>query len=156
MLPAVAWDRGDAARGEAIFRARACSTCHAGTGKLGPDLTGVTNRFSRDDLFAAILYPNRDVAPLYRMTAIETKSGQLFSGMVAFESADGVILQTGATTTVRLATSDILSRQPSTRSLMPAGLLKDLKGADLADLYSYLRTLQPAGSAAMKKQGSIR
>ena len=44
---------------------------------------------------------------------------------------------------MRVATPDIASRSPSTRSLMPNGLLKDLKPDDLADLYSYLQTLKP-------------
>jgi hypothetical protein len=54
-----------------------------------------------------------------------------------------VILQTGAATTVRVATADMVSRLPGNRSLMPDGLLKDLKVADLADLYRYLQTLRP-------------
>jgi putative membrane-bound dehydrogenase-like protein len=143
VLQSVDWDKGDAGRGEALFRARGCAACHTGTSRLGPDLTGVTNRLSRADLFDAILYPSRDVAPPYRVVKIETRDGQAYSGIVAFESADGVILQTGAATTVRVATADMASRQPTTRSLMPDGLLKDLKPDDLADLYSHLQTLKP-------------
>ena len=82
------------------------------------------------------------MAPAYRTSVIETQNGQLVTGIVAFESADGLIVQTGATTTVRLATPDIVSRLPSNRSLMPDGLLKDLKPSDLADLYSYVQTLK--------------
>jgi putative membrane-bound dehydrogenase-like protein len=143
LLKRVNWKEGDAVRGEALFRNRACQTCHAGARALGPDLTGVTSRFSREDLFTAIIYPSRDVAPAYRTSVVETRQGQLYTGIVAFESADGIILQTGATTTVRLANDEIVSRVPSNRSLMPDGLLRDLKPADLADLYSYLQTLKP-------------
>ncbi len=144
LLQTVPWDKGDAGRGEALFRARGCVTCHTGTTRLGPDLTGVTSRFSRGDLFDAIIYPSRDVAPPYRVTRIETRAGQTYFGIVAFESADGVILQTGAATTMRVATPDIASRSASTRSLMPNGLLKGLKPDDLADLYRYLQTLKPS------------
>ncbi len=144
LLSTVPWDKGDAGRGEALFRSRACVTCHTGSTRLGPDLTAVTTRFSRGDLFDAIIYPSRDVAPPYRVTRIETHSGQVYYGIVAFFSADGIILQTGAATTVRLATPDIASESPSTRSLMPNGLLKGLKPEDLADLYSYLQTLKPS------------
>lgn len=143
LLQAAPWDRGDATRGETLFRARACATCHTGTTRLGPDLTAVTTRFSRPDLFDAIFYPSRDVAPPYRVTRIETRGGQVHFGIVAFESADGVILQTGAATTVRVGTPDIASRSLSLRSLMPNGLLKGLEPVDLADLYSYLQTLKP-------------
>jgi putative heme-binding domain-containing protein len=152
LLRSVVWQEGDARRGEVLFRTRACQTCHAGSRALGPDLTGVANRFSRDDLFTAIIYPSRDVAPAYRTWVIETRSGQLVTGMIAFESADGLIVQTGATTTVRIATADIASRLPSNRSLMPNGLLKDLKAGDLADLYSYLQTLKPATTPGKAKR----
>jgi putative heme-binding domain-containing protein len=144
LLQTVPWDKGDAGRGEALFRVRACATCHTGTTRLGPDLTAVTSRFSRADLFDAIIYSSRDVAPPYRVTRIETHTGQVYYGIVAFFSADGVILQTGAATTVRVAAPEIVSQSQTTRSLMPNGLLKGLKPEDLADLYSYLQTLKPS------------
>jgi putative heme-binding domain-containing protein len=147
LLRSVDWSKGDVARGEVLFRDRACQTCHSGGRALGPDLTGVSNRFSRADLFTAIIYPSKDVAPAYRTTVIETQSGQIHTGIIAFESADGIILQTGATTTLRIGTPDIAARSPGTRSLMPNALLKDLKPADLADLYRFLQTLQPKPGA---------
>lgn len=74
---------------------------------------------------------------------VETKQGTILSGVVAFESADGLIVQTGASETVRIATLDIASRQPSARSLMPTGLLKGLTPREIADLFRYIETLEP-------------
>jgi putative membrane-bound dehydrogenase-like protein len=145
------WTAGRAEPGEAIFRARACHTCHAGPGRLGPDLAGVAARFSRDDLWAEIVTPNREVAPPYRVTLVETRDGRILSGIVAFESADGLILQTGASETQRIATADIASRQPSSRSLMPTGLLKGLTPNEVADLFRYLEEYgKPPASAAQR------
>ena len=138
----VDWAAGDAVNGAKRFSERGCLTCHAGPRALGPDLKGVTNRLSRNDLFTAIIAPSLDVSPAYRTTLVESRDGQVFSGMIAFESADGLIIQTGATTTVRVANSDILSRHVGTRSLMPDQLLKDLDDQALADLYAYLRALK--------------
>lgn len=143
LMKRVVWEKGEASRGQTIFIERGCQICHAGATPLGPDPRGVTSRFSRADLFNAIIFPNRDVAPAYRTTSFLMRDGQSYNGIVAFESADGVMVQTGATTTVRLAGSDIVSRQPSNLSLMPSGLLADLPPSALADLYSYLKTLQP-------------
>jgi putative membrane-bound dehydrogenase-like protein len=140
-LKDVPWDQGDAARGAEVFRARGCQTCHAVQGALGPNLAGAAGRMSREDLFTAIGDPSRDVAPPYRTTAYLMKDGQSHAGVVMFGSADGVIVQTGATTTVRLATGDIAATRPGTLSLMPNGLLDGLKPGDLSDLYAYLRTL---------------
>jgi putative heme-binding domain-containing protein len=101
----------------------------------------VTKRFSREDLFTAIVHPSRDVAPAYRVTNFDLKRGQRVSGIVIFESADGYIIQANATDTLRLATEEIESLRPSPQSLMPEGLLKDLRPEDWADLDAYLRTL---------------
>jgi len=76
----------------------------------------VTDRFARADLFAAIVAPNLDVSPLYKTTLVETRQGLVYSGTIAFESADGLMIQTGATTTVRgspSTTSPPESRGPS-------------------------------------------
>ncbi len=141
LLEGVPWEKGDAARGAEVFRARGCQTCHAVQGALGPALSGAAQRFSREDLFLAIADPSRDVAPPYRTTMFLTKDGQVFTGIVAFSSADGYIVQTGATTTVRINTSDIAGIRPGALSLMPNDLLKGLKSLDLADLYAYLRSI---------------
>jgi putative membrane-bound dehydrogenase-like protein len=141
VLRAVNWKGGDATRGAALFQQRGCQTCHSGSTPLGPDLGGVADRFSPADLFNAIIFPNRDVAPPYRTTTFQTRNGQALTGIVMFESADGVIVQTAASTTVRLATEEIVSRRPGTLSLMPNGLLAGLQSSQLADLYQYLKTL---------------
>jgi putative membrane-bound dehydrogenase-like protein len=139
---ATPWTRGDAARGEALFVNRGCQACHSGPRPIGPDLGGVAGRFSPTDLFDAIVFPSRDVAPAFRATTFQTRDGQSYSGLLAYQSAGGVIVQTSLATTVRLAEEDIISRQPSTVSFMPAGLLGGLQPQDLADLYAYLKTLQ--------------
>jgi len=141
IIQKVPWDKGDVARGEALFRGRGCQTCHAAQGGVGPNLVGAANRFSREDLLDAIIYPSRDVAPGYRTTIFKMKDGQIYTGLIAFESAEGYIIQTGATTTVRVNSADIASQRPGTMSLMPNGLLKGLQPEEISDLYSYLRSM---------------
>jgi len=143
VLGAVPWDKGDALRGESIFIQRGCQTCHASASPLGPDLAGVAKRFSPYDLFQAIVYPSRDIAPQYRATTYQTRAGQTYTGTPVFESPDGVILQTSANETIRLADENIASRGPANISLMPSGLLNGLSRTDLADLYAYLAELRP-------------
>ena len=139
-LAAVAWDQGDIERGRKLYAARGCAQCHSAGSGLGPDLSGATGRFSRDDLFIAIALPNRDVSPRYQTTLIETKSGKSYTGMIVYEAADGLLLRNGVNQTFRLETRDIESRRNLPTSLMPEGLLKDLQDEDLADLYAYLGT----------------
>jgi len=137
-VPAVEWEAGDVERGRKRVRDRGCEACHGGWARVGPDLAGATRRLSRDDLLTASVNPSRDVAPAYRTTDIDLKDAKRISGIVVFESADGLIVQTGAAETRRVATEDIDSRTPSSKSLMPDGLLKGIKPEELADLFAFL------------------
>jgi putative heme-binding domain-containing protein len=139
-LAAVDWSAGDVERGEALFRNRGCGQCHGNGQSLGPDLLGVTSRFSRDDLFIAIALPNRDVSPRYQTVLVETKSGKTYSGLVVYDSADGILLRNGVAQTYRVDARDIVNQRTLPNSLMPEGLLKDLDDRQLADLYLYLKS----------------
>jgi putative membrane-bound dehydrogenase-like protein len=148
-LARINWAAGDRARGRAVFEKQACHRCHAaGTRatnpRLGPDLAGAANRMSREDLFAAIIYPSRDVSPAYRTTSIVTRAGRVYQGIVVYESPDGTLLQTSPDVTVRITGQELLSMEPGDRSLMPDGLLNDLSDGALADLYAYLKGLTAA------------
>src|SRR5205807_1872111 len=125
-----------------VFVRAQCSSCHSGAQALGPDLKGVAGRFSRADLFTAILQPSKDVPPRYRTTLLTTVGGKSYQGMIVYEAADSVILQTGPLTTVRLTDTQISERHPSTRSLMPSGLLDRMSDREIADLYAYLKELK--------------
>lgn len=135
------WTRGDAARGRHVFVKASCATCHSGGQALGPDLAGVGNRFSRDDLFTTLLQPSRDVPARYQTTLVETRDGKVYQGIVIYDAVDSLILQTGATTTVRVAGDQVAGRRPTAISLMPAGLLDPLRDEEIVDLYAYLKTL---------------
>ncbi|MEZ6055861.1 MAG: c-type cytochrome [Planctomycetaceae bacterium] len=140
-LSTVDWTQGDASRGEKLFTTRACVQCHGGRSALGPDLSGVTGRFSKADLFTAIVLPNRDVSPRYQTTTIITNEGKSYTGLIVYESVDGLVLRDATNRTYRIESNQIEFRRTVPTSLMPTGLLKDLKPTDLADLYSYLHSL---------------
>ncbi len=140
-LAKVEWEAGSAARGREVFVARACQRCHEAAGHLGPELKGAVARMSRDDLFRAILDPNLDVSPTYHTTTIVTAAGQVYNGVIVYESPESTLLQTGPDTTVRLTNTEASSARKSLRSLMPSGLLDPLSDQQLSDLYAYLKTL---------------
>jgi putative heme-binding domain-containing protein len=98
---------------------------------------------SREEVLAAIAFPSRDIAPAYRSVIFRLRDGQTVSGIVAFESADGWLVQTGAGLSIRIDSANVVSREVSNVSLMPAGLLSGLSSTALADLYAYLKTIQP-------------
>jgi putative heme-binding domain-containing protein len=141
-LAKVKWDAGSDERGRTVFEKRVCHRCHAGSGPLGPDLAGVASRLSRDDLFAHIVDPNKEVSPLYQTTQVVTAKGRVVVGLIVYESPESTLVQTGPDTTVRVTGEEIVSMTKSNQSLMPAGLLNDVTSEELADLYAYLRSLR--------------
>lgn len=147
------WSAGDLGHGKKLYVERGCAQCHAGGRGLGPDLAGVTGRFSRDDLFIAIHLPNRDVSPRYQTMMVETKSGKVYTGLVVYEDTDGVMLRNSTNQTHRIEAADIESKQAVATSMMPSGLLKELSPQDLVDMYAYMKTL---GTVAGNSQGTDR
>jgi len=71
----------------------------------------------------------------------QTKDGKVRNGFLTFESAEGILLQTGPTAVERIASSDIEERRPADGSLMPNGLLQSAKPQDYADLAAFLNSL---------------
>jgi putative heme-binding domain-containing protein len=137
------WSAGDARRGQGVFTRASCASCHSGAQALGPDLRGVAGRFSRDDLFTAILLPSKDISPRYRTTAVSLSDGKTYQGLVIYEATDSLLLQTGPATTVRVPAEKIEAKRLTDVSLMPAGLLDKLGDREIADLYAYLKGLRP-------------
>ena len=140
-LDTIDWNVGNADNGRRLFERLACARCHGGRQALGPDLKGVTKRFSRRDLFASIVDPNRDISPRYQTTSIETKAGKVYTGLIVYESVDGILLRDADHKTYRIEAADTESKVLQRNSLMPSGLLKDIQPSELADLDKYLQEL---------------
>ncbi len=140
-LKAVPWHLGNPNRGRMIFSERSCQLCHSTGASLGPSLSGITARRSSTELFEAIVFPNRNVTEPYRNTTFRTTDKRTITGLVVSDTAESVLVQTTATSTVRLAPDNIISALKTTQSIMPSGLLRGLTSQGLADLYAYLKTL---------------
>jgi len=141
-LARIDFSHGDVAAGRKLYETLACHRCHGERGRLGPDLAPAVRRFNREDLFASIVAPNRSVSETYRTVMIVTNDGRTLHGLPVYQSPEGTLLQTSPTTTLRLLAEDIAHVQPSSRSLMPEGLLRDLSDQAVADLDAYLQTLR--------------
>jgi len=130
---------GEAKRGELIYKEK-CALCHGGQSSLGPSLSGVAKRFSRDDLSIAIFEPSRTIPDRYRSLRVLTVDGEIFTGMIVYTAADGTTLQTATGSITRINKDNIEDLGYSTESLMPSGLLNEKTPADVADLFAYLAT----------------
>ena len=135
---------GDIRRGQSIFNSpkTACATCHAIGylgGNLGPDLTRIGQVRTERDLLEAVLYPSASFVRSYEPVIIATKGGDEHSGVLRRDSADEVVLGTGANLEIRIPRSDVAEMRPGTVSVMPQGLDQQITKQELADLIAFLK-----------------
>ena len=133
------------ARGQQVYLGAQCAACHrfqGAGGVAGPELTGVSRRYSRADLWRSIVDPSAVVSEQYQSTTFSLKDGQEFTGRVLSESASVVVVLVDAIADrkVTFEPSSIRSRQASKVSSMPEGLLAPWSREDLLDLLAYLES----------------
>ena len=124
------------------MRKAACSACHAigyQGGKVGPDLTRISEVRGERDLLEAIVYPSASFVRSYEPMIVATKDGEEHSGVLRREDANEILIATGPTTEMRIARADITEMRPGAVSVMPQGLDEQLSRAELADLLAFLR-----------------
>lgn len=134
---------GDPTQGYHVFRSEkaACSACHRigyVGGNIGPVLSQIGNTRSRRDLIEAIMFPSARLEQSYRSTKIRMTDGEVFQGLVIDENSDSMTLQISADRRVTLRREDIEASQPSSVSVMPAGLDQQLTRQEFADLIAFL------------------
>jgi putative membrane-bound dehydrogenase-like protein len=138
--------RGDAKRGKALMAASLksnlqCMKCHSvrGTGgQVGPDLSMIGKKASRENLFESILYPSKAIADQYLTWIVETKRGLSLSGLIVEEAPTHIILRDAEGRDTRVAKKDIEMRTKGPRSLMPEDLVAYMSASELVDIVEYL------------------
>ncbi|MFM7148257.1 MAG: PVC-type heme-binding CxxCH protein, partial [Gemmataceae bacterium] len=149
-LNQLATRRGDVNRGKQLLAASTtsnlqCLKCHTVRGvggQVGPDLSMIGKKASRENLLESILYPGRAIADQYVTWILETTRGVTVQGLLVEETPEVVILRDAEGRDIRVAKSDIESRNKGPKSLMPEDLLVHLGEEELVDLVEYLLTLK--------------
>ncbi len=138
---------GDAERGRRIAFERvdlSCVRCHRMDeygGLVGPDLSKIGRKQTREYLLEAVVLPNRSIAKGYESVLVTTDEGRVISGVLRSEDADSLLLVQADGAPVVIARQNIDSRVAST-SPMPEDLAKKLTKFELRDLVEYLASLK--------------
>jgi putative membrane-bound dehydrogenase-like protein len=119
-----------------------CHTINGVGGQVGPDLSKIGAKASRENLIESILLPSKAIADQYIQWQIETKKGRQILGLIIEENADSILLRDANAKDYRIARSDIESRTKSPVSIMPESLVATLTEEELIDLVEYLLTLK--------------
>lgn len=135
---------GNAERGKKLFQDVAksqCLKCHrlGDQGeKIGPDLTGIGNRFARVYLIESILEPNRTIAPSYETLQVQLQDGRVLNGVRMAETPEALTVGDIKGDKHLIPRKHIDVVRPLTISTMPDGLERTLSADDFVDLIAFL------------------
>ena len=139
---------GDVARGRQLFlkgEGVQCQNCHR-VGKqgkqLGPDLTEIGKKLSKDKILENLLDPSRTIDPKFAAWLVETDEGKVFTGLVVSRSDDEIVIRDTQNKELRFETRHVDGIFPQRKSLMPDRLLRDLTAQQAADLLAWLASLK--------------
>jgi putative heme-binding domain-containing protein len=137
---------GDVARGKELFATTGtCAKCHKvkDEGKeVGPDLSEIGSKLSKEAMYHSILDPSAGVSFNYETWALRTFDGTVLTGILVSQTDDAVELKTAEAIVHKLSRDDVEQMKKSTLSIMPADIPKLLKAQDLVDIVEYLTTLK--------------
>ncbi|MBI1249617.1 DUF1080 domain-containing protein [bacterium] len=145
-LDALARMSGAADNGKKIFTSTGtCNKCHMVNkeGKeVGPDLSEIGSKLSRDAMFESILYPSAGISHNYENWAVLTDSGTAVTGLKTSETAESITITNaeGLARTIKKDEVEEIHKLPI--SVMPNDLQKLMTVQELVDVVQYLQTLK--------------
>ena len=142
--------RGDPVRGKQLLAASSnndlqclkCHTIHGVGGNVGPDLSAIGSKASRENLFESILFPSKAIADQYLTWVVETKQGLVVTGLLVEETADHITLRDANAKDTKIDKKEIETRVKGPESLMPNNLLGYMTEEELVDMVEYLLELK--------------
>lgn len=143
--------------GREMFAAANCFGCHRFAnegGAVGPDLTGLAGRFSPRDILESVLEPNKVISDQYSSVTVLTSDGRVVTGRITNLFNDELHINTNMLDPNALEVvkrTEIEELNPSSVSMMPAGLLNTLTEEELLDLMAFLLSRGDPTSEMFKK-----
>ena len=149
-LAALAKRRGKSRRGKSVFylSEAACFACHhppGGAPRVGPDLSLAKEvRLTDEELVDSILRPSKTIDKEYRQKKVLTADGKVYEGVVVSEDKKFLVLRDPAEPNpIKIPQADIEDVVDSKLSMMPAGLVRELKNKqEFYDLIRYLMKIR--------------
>lgn len=128
----------------------ACLQCHkiqGVGGEVGPDLSVIGKKASRENLLESILYPSRAINHQFKTWAVATKKGLLVQGLLVEDTPERIVLRDANGKDYAIPTKDINRKAELKQSIMPNNLLLFMEEQDLVDVVDYMTTLTTKGVA---------
>lgn len=137
---------GNPDKGKVLFAEKGtCAKCHKvdGQGKeVGPDLSEIGSKLSKEAMYIAILNPSAGISHNYETYLLALASGNIVSGILVSQTDDAVTIKNAEAIVKSYPVADIEEMVKQPISLMPADLQKTLTVEELVDIVAYLQTLK--------------
>ena len=153
-------EKGDAARGEAVFRRKelSCFQCHAiggAGGQVGPDFMSLGASAPVDYLVESILVPDAKQKEGFVSMQVLTKSGDILSGVRVRQDSKELVLRDAVRDEI-IIPADKIELKKEIGSIMPAGLADLLTDGEFLDLVRFLSELGKPGPFAVTAAPVVR
>ena len=109
---------------------------------VGPPLTTVGQKLSKEQLYQAILFPNEALLMGYETWVVRTKKGEAVAGLKTSDTPEGVTIKDTNGKYHDIDAGDVDRKVMQKISLMPEGLAGAMTMKELVDLVEYLSTLK--------------
>jgi len=135
---------GDARSAWWYFRSSStgqCVRCHAIDGEggtVGPDLSDIGNKLTREEIVQALVEPSARLSPGYGSVKLTLKDGQVITGILMEESRDELIIKTSDAEPVEVSVARIGKRENLTSAMPPMGTLMSKR--EIRNMVEYLAT----------------
>jgi putative heme-binding domain-containing protein len=122
-----------------------CAKCHKvkGEGKeVGPDLSEIGSKLSREALYVSILDPSAGISHNFETHLLLLEDGTSLSGILVSQTEREVSVKTAEAILRKIPRDGITAMKKQPVSLMPAELQKNLTPKNLIDVVEFLTTLK--------------
>jgi putative heme-binding domain-containing protein len=133
--------KANAENGRKVFQTK-CATCHvvAGEGgKIGPELTSISEKFDEENLLRAIIYPDEAIVFGYEPWMVNTKDNESVFGFLVSDDKERMVIKDVAGRTHVFKKQDIASAKKQPKSMMPSAKDNGLTEQQLKDVVEFLK-----------------
>jgi putative heme-binding domain-containing protein len=140
--------KGDAKNGRLVFNtAGTCHKCHIVNKigrNLGPELSEIGSKLSRQAMLESILFPSAGISHNYDTWTLVLSNGTTTTGLILSETDESLNIIDNEAFKHTVSTDEIDDRIRQSVSMMPADLQKILSSQELIDVVAYMETLKKA------------
>ena len=138
--------QGDLPNGRIVFFSTGtCHKCHVVDGmgrEIGPNLTEIGSKLSREAMFESVLYPSAGISHNFEAWTAVLTSGTTINGMLISNTDEEVSIKSEDALVHAIKKSDIEELVKQKISMMPADLQKTMTTQELADVTEYMLSLK--------------